>query len=409
MNQETNQTNIFPIFILLLVVFCTLRVFIYFSLGASAKQIVEGNLFSHPYSDENGLQIIHLEDLIVKTSPIPKYYAGDYVAVDASSAKNYSSMRVVYYPNILLDSKRQINWLRKIAEFRENLIARVQRNIRVEPYSSLLLGMTIGYKDVFPESFEREMRISGLMHVIVVSGYNVNLIVAFVQRLLLTLRLGRGWFLSITTVFLVFFLCLVGPDPPVLRAVIFGFVSVLALFFGEVKNSLYLLILIGFVLVSINPSYLLNVSFILSFLATLAVVTISRAVSLLRNPIAGDFLLIVWVNVILFPILSYYFEEYSLAGIFVNLIVSPLIPIITILGMAYVVYPNIVIGWGIMPFLTAFVVIVNAAKALKFLVIPISFTKAAIVVYYFFVILLLRGINLFIAEIEKERESRGDD
>jgi competence protein ComEC len=70
---------------------------------------------------------------------------------------------------------------------------------------------------------------------------------------------------------------LVGTDPPVLRALIMGSISLFALTYGERADSLRILVFTAVILVALSPlSLMYDAGFQLSFLATVGILVSIR-------------------------------------------------------------------------------------------------------------------------------------
>lgn len=125
------------------------------------------------------------------------------------------------------------------------------------------------------EDFSNLYRTIGLSHITVVSGSNIAAILAvfliLLQKFPVWLKVG----LSILG--LVVYVLVVGMDPPVLRALVMGSLSLLALTYGERVDSLRILAFTAAVLVAFSPlSLVYDAGFQLSFLATLGILVSIR-------------------------------------------------------------------------------------------------------------------------------------
>ncbi len=209
------------------------------------------------------------------------------------------------------------------------------------PHGPLVSAMVLGRRAVdLPFDIRDEFIQVGLAHVLAASGFHVAIILSLVQvltsRFSDRLKLGNG-----TTV-LIAYVCLTGGSASVWRAAFMGFGALLAPVMQRRVNPLGCLLLAALVLLLINPLWIWDLGFQLSFLATLGLLVTSPAVmkrldwlptaiaSLIAVPIAAT----IWV----LPLLLYVFSQISTYSILVNIITSFLISAITMGGFISAVF-----------------------------------------------------------------------
>lgn len=73
-------------------------------------------------------------------------------------------------------------------QLRGSIITVVQNSLP-EPQASLLLGMIMGVKSSFPSDFYEALRVTGTLHVVVVSGYNISVLINTLARVLVFIPL----------------------------------------------------------------------------------------------------------------------------------------------------------------------------------------------------------------------------
>lgn len=211
------------------------------------------------------------------------------------------------------------------------------RALLVEPASGLAEGLLLGVKQALGEELETAFRKTGIIHIVVLSGYNIMLVVAFVMFVLSRFlspkpRLVFG-LLAISA-----FALMVGLSATVLRASIMASLVLLATTFKRHYLVLRGLVLAGVVMVSINPLILVyDVGFQLSFLATLGLILIAPHFEswLARVPNwlgARSFLVAtVATQVAVLPLLLYKIGEFSVVSVVVNVLVLPMVPVAMLL------------------------------------------------------------------------------
>ncbi|WP_216699711.1 ComEC/Rec2 family competence protein [Arthrobacter sp. H5] len=209
------------------------------------------------------------------------------------------------------------------------------------PDDGLMPGMVIGDETPLDKSLQEKMRITGLTHLTAVSGANCTYVLAFVFIAARTLRLPRAVAAGAGIVALVGFVLLVRPEPSVLRAAVMGSIGVLAILTGRGRLSLTLLLLSITVLLTTDPWLHGEFGFILSVTATAALVLFGpwlayrlsrwmpqRIAQLIAVPVAAQ--------VFCSPVLVLLQPELPLYSVPANIAAAPVVPFVTILGMAAV-------------------------------------------------------------------------
>jgi competence protein ComEC len=144
-----------------------------------------------------------------------------------------------------------------------------------EPNSSLLSGVIFGAKQTLGTELLEDFKKAGLIHIVVLSGYNITIIA--VGIFYLTSFLGRrklGFVISAVSI--VLFAVMVGLGATVIRACIMALIAILARFLGRPADALRWLFIAGLLMLVWNPLILFyNPSFQLSFMATLGLVIFS--------------------------------------------------------------------------------------------------------------------------------------
>lgn len=204
------------------------------------------------------------------------------------------------------------------------------------PEGPLVSAMVLGSKTVdLPYSIRDLFVQAGLAHSIAASGFHVSLILGLVLGF--TKRFTRRTQFISGCLALIFFLSLTGLQPSVLRAVIMGFAALTAIGLKRKVKQLGSLIVAATLLLLFNPLWIWDLGFQLSFLATLGLIITVPAItkrlrwlpptlaSLIAVPIAAT----IWT----LPLQLYVFSVVPPYSILLNIIVTPLISVISIGGI----------------------------------------------------------------------------
>ncbi len=202
-----------------------------------------------------------------------------------------------------------------------------------EPESGLGLGLLLGISTALGAQLEADFRTAGLSHIVVLSGYNIMIVVTFIMLVLgfilpYKMRLIGG------ILGVVLFALLVGYAPSVWRASVMAIVMLLAFLLARPHAVLRAFVLTVGILVAHNPLVLVfDIGFQLSCLATLGLVVVSKMVErTLQNPsfIAGlksFFVTTVATQVAVMPLILYSLGTWSLVAVPVNMLVLPFVSV----------------------------------------------------------------------------------
>lgn len=228
-------------------------------------------------------------------------------------------------------------------------ITRAQAKLLGVPEGSLLSAMVLGRLAVDLPYEIRDIFVQvGLAHILAASGFQVSfllgIILAVTQRFSPKIRFGLG------LLTLLLYLGLTGISPSVLRATLMGLAVLIALVTQRQTKPLNVLLGVAILLLIANPTWIFDIGFQLSFLATLGLmVTVPPLMQGLNwmppffaSLIAVPLAVTIWT----LPLQLYIFNVLSPYSILVNIIASPLISIITLGGMASALVALMLPGMG---------------------------------------------------------------
>lgn len=240
-----------------------------------------------------------------------------------------------------------------------------------DPEASLLAGILLGVQTGLSEELQQAFKDTGTAHIIAISGFNIAIIAGIffsIFRNFFGDRVGAG--IAVFGIFLYAFL--VGGDAAVMRAAFMGSVSLFARQLGRRNDGMNALMGVALLMALINPLVLWDVSFQLSFFATLGLILYSEPFSDFTNRIIEKIIKedtstiarIINENVVLtfaaqlttIPIMAYHFQRISLISFIANPFILPVQPPVMIVsGLAVLVsavfYPlGQLIAWIALPF-----------------------------------------------------------
>ena len=128
-----------------------------------------------------------------------------------------------------------------------------------EPHASLLNGITYGLPIQANTQFYQDLKMVGLLHLVVLSGMNITLLTA--MFMIFTRNFGRKLSVLITILLIILFVLFVRPQAPVIRASFICIITLVSFMFGRKTIGFYSLFL-SFIFISFFwPNWITTVSF----------------------------------------------------------------------------------------------------------------------------------------------------
>lgn len=269
-----------------------------------------------------------------------------------------------------------------------NLATAFIAQILPEPHAGLLSGILFGVKSSIPYEVRNALQTTGTLHITALSGMNITILtgiffstfVAFLPRLVASI-------LAIGVIGI--FVWFVGPSPSVVRAAIMGCITLLTAVTGYISIALLTwgITVVGMLVV--YPSWVTNISFQLSALASLGMILFSkqdgvrhvqnqqgtpwqRGVKNVSTWVQKELTTTLSAQVFTLPLILCTFGRISLISPLTNLLIGWTIPIITVLGLVLCLFglfiPAIsyVLGWVTWVFLEYLIQVVVWTGSIPF-------------------------------------------
>ena len=221
-------------------------------------------------------------------------------------------------------------WRARSADARREL----NRSLRIAlppPLSGIAQGMITGRSDAIDAELRSDLNDTSLSHLIVISGSNLTLLTTIVMA-------ASAWLFGRRTAALLAIMAalaygtLIGPDPPVQRAMWMAIVFAAAHALGRGSSALYAVAATVAVMVALEPHILLDLSFQLTLAGTLGIIVLMPSLSQDflsgQRGIAGSLRDVALVTLVAtlatMPLIVLHFGRAALIGIPANLLVTPL-------------------------------------------------------------------------------------
>ncbi|MDD4637116.1 MAG: ComEC/Rec2 family competence protein [Bacteroidales bacterium] len=264
------------------------------------------------------------------------FCASTYIASEQWERSDLPPVKQVSY--IALKYRRKLSKL-----FEDSVISAKARPI--------LLAMTLGAVELLDTETKDNFSVSGVSHLLAVSGLNVGILILLLNIFLHGMNLNEKSritkeFILLLSIWIYAFIT--GLSPSVVRAVImFSFVILGHLLHRKI-NIYHSLLLSAFGMLLYNPYYLFNISFQLSFTALFSIVLFQPKLNGLirtKNRILKYFWEITNVSIAAqictFPLILYYFHSFPTHFLVTNIILVPLS--FVLLGIVILSYMTLLI------------------------------------------------------------------
>ncbi len=308
-------------------------------------------------------------------------------------------------PNVTVLAENEGNPLyQAIFAFKSRAQATIAQLIP-EPQAALLTGILLGNDNGMPPELEEAFRLTGMTHIIAISGFNIAILVAILVRLAEPFLSRRGS-VVFALVGISLYTVLVGADASVVRAALMGGIYLIAnRWLGRPNFAFASLFLAGFVMTVIRPFTLWDVGFQLSFAATLSLMLYADPltqwvrrglerwlerewVEKVMGVLSEAVILTIAAQILTLPLMIGYFGQLSLISLLANALILPVQPAVMIWGglatLTGLVLPAVgqLFAWVAWLFLGYTVWMVRLFAAVPGAAIPLTVSAAGVVAIF---------------------------
>lgn len=333
-------------------------------------------------------------ELYITVPSVTSAQRGDVVRLRGALKPGFATYHGSMSGATVLASSRSPDVVRDI---RERFVASVRHSV-VEPMASLGIGFVVGQRTALSNDLDDKLKIVGLTHIVVASGYNLTILVRFARRLFA--RHSRYLAFVLSLALMLAFVAFSGLSPSMNRAVAVTGLSLLAWYYGR---RFHPLLLIGFVASGTaiwNPIYVWSdLGWYLSFFAFAGVLIIAPLVTavLFRKQDAPAFIQLVIetlsAELMTLPLIAFAFGTFPTFGLLANILVGPVIPFAmlatTLAGITGMVLPaaasilavpaSVIIGYVI--------AVVEILSGIEWAQLPVSVTPILVCGWFAFLLI----------------------
>lgn len=302
-------------------------------------------------------------NLLVRADPDEEYHYGEVIRLrgkletpietEEFSYRDYLARQGIHSimssaEVTVLPGREGAFFFRGLYAIKEHALKTVYR-IFPDPEASLLAGILLGVDKGLPEDLQQAFQETGTAHIIAISGFNISIIAGFLLTIFKRL-LGRNRGAIFAAAGILLYTLLVGADASVMRAAAMGVAALLAHHIGRRQDGLNILFFVAALMNIINPHYIEDVGFQLSFFATLGLILYAeplenfaaRLLSSFNLPpdaiqrsarLVSDFVLLTLAaQITTLPIMAFHFNRLSLISFIANPFILPAQPLVMMAG-----------------------------------------------------------------------------
>lgn len=304
------------------------------------KVVVEGVVRDDPsYDDKYRLQL-RIGDVQVEGKSLPgtirlttfepiQPQRGQKVRAEGTLREGFGNYQAAIYFAKASVTDPATSWVEQLRHvFTASILSHIP-----EPQASLGLGFLIGLKSQMPDDLGEQLKLLGLTHIVVASGYNLTILVRLGRRLFA--ERSKYQALLVSVLLLVGFVLVTGFSASMTRAALVTGLALAAWYYGRRVHPFLLIVGAAAITAGFNPVYLWSdIGWWLSFLAFTGVFVLAP---LVQRRLIGErqphWLLQVFIEtlcaqLLTLPLILFIFGDLSTLVIVANILIVPLIPLV---------------------------------------------------------------------------------
>lgn len=219
---------------------------------------------------------------------------------------------------------------------------------------ALFSALLLANRQFLPEELYRNFSLSGAAHILALSGFHIGIIATVIFFLFSMLR--NQWIKFIlVSISLLFFLFVIGSPPSAVRATIMVLAFLFVFTLNRRSNILNILALILLISLVFFPNMMFSPGFQMSFLSVLSITLFYKRFSGLFNRIVPKQAILIKyffsiltttiaVQILLAPVMAYYFGFFTFISFLANLFIIPLFSLAIIYGFIALLI-SIILPW----------------------------------------------------------------
>ena len=398
------------------------------------------NIYLKGVEVENGEKSVSVKRIFVNTEKIPNVKIGNIIKVrgklrqfeEAANKGNFDSRKYYlslgFYGKIEAETIEVINsdysGIRQgLYELRMEIIERLEKLCSdnngifsiINNKNGIIGAIILGDKTDLDSDIKELYSVSGIAHILAISGLHISFIGMAIYRLLR--RRFRFLFSAAVSIPVVLsFGIMSGFGISTIRAIIMFILKIIGEVLGRKYDAITAISLAGLVLLVQNPFVVCNSGFQMSFGAIIAIVLILPIVEEILNTdnkiikvLSANFT----ISLVMNPILAWNYYELPTFSFLLNIVVVPLMSVVIVSSIAGIFCSYIMFGFGkavIFPgcgILELYTFLCNIINKISVASIVVGQPKVTIIIVYYAILLVvlfgLKNIRTKYTRAEKER------
>lgn len=303
--------------------------------------VVTGTIDGDPETDEKGTKFKLVNLMFGKNGEIKlagslyiseykndRLARGDLVTLSGKMSSGFGIYAgYMYQPTILKHLRPEPGDL--ILKVRNWFSARIKKLIP-EPEVNLGMSYLLGMKSGLPDDLSDNLRIVGLVHIVVASGAHLSILVGIAKKIFG--KISRMASLLFSLLFILFFMAMVGWTPSILRAGVMAILTLITWYVGRKVSPLRMIILVMAGTLMINPMFIINLGWLLSFASFGGIMILGPKLTKFfygeKKPgfVGETVVTTLAATLMTLPITLYYYGTISLISVVANLLILPTLP-----------------------------------------------------------------------------------
>ena len=332
--------------------------------GMIGKQVtLTGKIAGDPQIVDGGKQSVAMTGITIKNQRVagavrvtlgetPKLRREDRVTVGAVLSAGYGTYAAVMYDARLEKIERPEDIF---LNARDGLSVAL-RTAMSEPMASLGVGFLVGQKSELPSDFSEALKIAGLTHIVVASGYNLTILVRLARRLFEKISKYQAALWSMGMI--LGFMAITGWSASMTRAGLVAGLSLWAWYYGRTFHPVTLLAVAASITAMVYPPYAWgDIGWALSFAAFAGVIIFAPLLQAYfydkqkATFVARTVIETASAQLVTLPIMLGVFGQFSVVALISNVMILALVPLAMLLtfvaGVSQILLPGIaeVLAW----------------------------------------------------------------
>lgn len=319
--------------------------------------------------------------------PIEDFHYDSYLS-------RYGIYSVMYYAKITHISSNNGNIFFSLLYKTKQKFEYQINSLYAEPHASFLAGLLTGSRKGIPLHLLDDFQITGLTHIIAISGYNITIIISVIAGMLFWLPLRQRFIPSVIAI--IAFTLFVGASAAVVRASIMGILGLLALQTGRQAHTRLAILWTLFFMLLWNPKYLwYDAGFQLSFMAVIGLTELSPNLDRWFTKVTKNLgirealQMTIAAQICAVPLIVLLFGRLSLIAPIANVLVAPAIPLAMLFGfvgtvLSFIFFPLgqifAYIAWG---FLEWIVLVAKILAHIPFASVEMPWISTGLIIGYY--------------------------